>query len=332
MAILLLLLSLLFPNILLPSLPALAQPAPVNASASAEAVKVLRELNDMTGKRIITGQHDYLESPDEWNNRIRELTGQYAKIHGYELGPIMNQSERVASAQRQGVVNSAIAWHKSGGLVTFSYHESIPGMCRCWSNVKTAMSQEQFNKFVTPGTHENDLLIAELDKTASYLKQLKDAGVPVLWRPYHEMNGDWFWWGGKTNFTALWNLMYDRFVNVHQLDNLLWVWSPNAPNGTADAFEPYYPGDDKVDVLALDIYNNDYQQSYYDKLVALAQGKPIAIGENGELPGEDVLKAQPDWVYMMSWANLLTEKNSVQSIASFFAASRSVKKEDAAVP
>jgi mannan endo-1,4-beta-mannosidase len=132
------------------------------------------------------------------------------------------------------------------------------------------------------------------------------------------MNGDWFWWGKKSNFTVLWNLMYNRFVNVHHLDNLIWVWSPNAPTSSTYAYSSYFPGISRVDVLALDIYNNDFRQSYYDNLLTLAQGKPIAIGENGELPSPSLLSSsQPRWAYYMTWGSMLTENNADNTIETY---------------
>lgn len=103
--------------------------------------------------------------------------------------------------------------------------------------------------------------------------------------------------------------MYDRFVHVHKLNNLLWVWSPNAPNANADPFTATYPGGSKVDVLAVDIYDNDYNPDYYKSITQLAGGKPVAIGENGELPSAAVLKEQPRWAYFMTWGKMLTENN-----------------------
>ncbi|MBO9599935.1 MAG: glycosyl hydrolase, partial [Cohnella sp.] len=107
------------------------------------------------------------------------------------------------------------------------------------------------------------------DKAAVYLKKLRDAGVPVLWRPYHEMNGKWFWWGQQPEFAQLWGIMYERYTKVHQLNNLLWVWS-TATLEWADDFEHYYVGSNLADVIAIDIYNNQYEQEYYDRLIRLA--------------------------------------------------------------
>jgi len=291
---------------------------PVTPGASPEAVKLLNYFYSISGKGIIAGQHDYLESPDEINNMLKGSSGQYAALHGYELGAISGQSEGTMAWQRQNVVNSAINWNKAGGIVAMTFHANLPGTSYDWDNVKKTLSQNEFDSYVTPGTKQYNNLIAELDKVAVSLKSLRDANVPVLWRPYHEMNGNWFWWGKKNNFSKLWNIMYDRFVNVHKLNNLLWVWSPNAPNVWSDPYALTYPGADKVDILAADIYENDYQQKYYDSLLSLAAGKPIAIGENGEMPNlEKLQQSQSKWTYMMSWGKMLYENNSADTIKTF---------------
>lgn len=183
-----------------------------------------------------------MESPDELSNKVQKISQAYVGVHGYEMGAISGQSDATEAAQRKNVVDSAIRWDRSGGIVTMTFHEALPGRPLTWANVQAKVSQAEFNKYVTPGTAQYNLLIADLDKVAVSLKQLRDAGVPVLWRPYHEMNGDWFWWGNKTNFNQLWNIMYDRFTNTHQLNNLLWVWSPNAPNSYTVPYTPKYPG------------------------------------------------------------------------------------------
>ena len=96
---------------------------------------------------------------------------------------------------------------------------------------------------------------------AALLTQLRDADIPVLWRQYHEMHGSWFWWGGREGdwgYAALYRQLYERFVSVHHLDKLIWVWNTNAPRADAAAHAGFYPGHDVVDILAADVYANDY--------------------------------------------------------------------------
>jgi mannan endo-1,4-beta-mannosidase len=124
--------------------------------------------------------------------------------------------------------------------------------------------------------------------------------------------------GEEEQHVGLWNLMFDRFTSYHKLHNLLWVWSPNAKNQWSDDPANYYPSGDKVDVLALDIYDGDFMGSHYDSLWDLGRGKLIAIGENGELPSPALLaKSQPKWSYQMTWGKLLYEKNTDAVIRAF---------------
>ncbi len=301
---------------------------PVNSDACTQARELYNYLLSISGKKTVTGQHDYLESPDELSNKVQKISQAYVGLHGYEMGAISGQSDATEATQRKNVVDSAIRWSRAGGIVTMTFHEALPGRPLTWANVQAKVSQAEFNKYVTPGTTQYNLLIADLDKVAVSLKQLRDAGVPVLWRPYHEMNGDWFWWGNKNNFNQLWNIMYDRFVNTHQLNNLLWVWSPNAPNSYTVPYTPKYPGDDKVDILAVDIYNNDFKQSHYEGLLELARNKPIAIGEHGEIPSSEVLQAQPKWVYSMTWGKMLTENNTTTQIQDYMNDAKSLTRDD----
>ena len=97
-----------------------------------------------------------------------------------------------------------------------------------------------------------------MDDVAGLLRELQDEGVVVLWRPYHEMNGGWFWWGGKTrdSFTKLWTNLYERLTHHHSLSNLLWVYSANAEfdAATGDGVLAEYPGSAYVDVVGMDVY------------------------------------------------------------------------------
>ncbi|UQZ32842.1 glycosyl hydrolase [Paenibacillus sp. PK3_47] len=314
------------------------QMSPADSLLAPPALKLLNVLYALQGKGIISGQHDYLESSDEFNNKLKNTSGQYAALHGYEMGAITNQTEQMIANQRQWGVDSAIRWHKNGGIVTMTYHAHLPGTAPLWSNVSMSLKEADFAKYVTPGTAQYNALIADLDKAAVYLKKLRDAGVPVLWRPYHEMNGGWFWWGRQSRFRDLWEIMFERYTNDHGLHNLLWVWSPNAKNEWCDEPAAYYPGAGRVDVLALDIYEGDFKNSHHDSLWDLGRGKLIAIGENGQLPSPALLsKSQTKWSYQMTWAKLLYEKNTEAVIKAFMADSFVLTREEyaakaAAVP
>jgi mannan endo-1,4-beta-mannosidase len=179
------------------------------------------------------------------------------------------------------------------------------------------LTDEQWEEMLTPGTELYDLLINRMDKIADGLLKLQENNIPVLWRPFHEMNGVWFWWGnrpGPEGFERLWKLMYDRYTNHHGLNNLVWVWNPNAPRDWEDDeaydYHLFYPGHEYVDVLAADVYKNDFKQSHHDDLLALAEGRPIALGEVGVLPTSEMLEHQPMWTWFMCWAAWIWRENT----------------------
>jgi mannan endo-1,4-beta-mannosidase len=187
------------------------------------------------------------------------------------------------------------------------------------------MTDVEWKEFTTPGTTLHSRWLNQVDTVAKYLKELQTLGVPVLWRPYHELNGVWFWWGnrkGENGSAKLYRMMFDRFVNFHKLNNLIWVWNTNAPrqliNDEAYAYEDYFPGLDYVDILAADVYHNDYRKSHHDELVELGKGKLIALGEVGEVPSPEILSRQPLWVWFMIWSNFVDTHNTPQQIRDLY--------------
>lgn len=281
--------------------------SPVVPEASPEAITLLSLLYSIKGKGILSGQHEYLEAPNTYSTYIYNLTGVYPSIKGVEFGAISGQTDSTAASQRQNVVNACISYANSGGIITATYHMPYPGMSYDWANVQRATTPEEFGQIITPGNSLYDAFITEIDKVAEYLKQLRDNNIPVLWRPFHEMNGGWFWWGQKTNFTALWEIMFSRYTYYHGLNNLLWVWSANANNQWAPNPESYYVGIDRCDILGMDIYDNDFNVNYYETLRSIANGKPFAITENGELPSMFKLRTrQPEYAWFLTWGNYLT--------------------------
>ena len=219
-----------------------------------------------------------------------------------------------------------IALHREGRIITLMWHGPTPEKGDLSGNVDLwaygAFPEEKWQEVLTPRTELHHQWEMHVDRIAGYLKRLQEAGVPVLWRPYHEMNGGWFWWGGRRDFSRLWRQLYARLTEVHGLDNLLWVWNPNAPRDTpgdeAGSYADFYPGHDVVDVLATDVYHNDYRVSHYSDLLDLAGGKLIALGEVGHLPSPELLEEQPLWSWVMPWGGLLFRFNNDERIHNFY--------------
>jgi len=156
-----------------------------------------------------------------------------------------------------GTTTKAIIWYlnetKGEGIVIFFWHWFSPfgGQLRT-STFYTNYTDFDVTKAIVQNTAEYNATIRDFDAIAVQLKKLQSNKVPVLWRPLHEAGGKWFWWGAKTNTATiqLYNMMYDRFTNYHQLNNLIWVWSTPEPD--------WYPGNLKVDIMGYDSYPGAY--------------------------------------------------------------------------
>ena len=307
---------------------------PVNPKASVEAKNLLNFIYDQAnGKKLIAGHHEYNFDSMNFMEVPKKISGEYSAIYGCELGMTSGETPERAEQIRLNVVKKATNWWKEGGIVTLCWHESKPGSdVQTFKNTQKRMSQEDFNQLLISGTPENKLLLAEIDQIAVYLKMLRDANVPVLWRPYHEMNGGWFWWGKKDNFKDLWDLLYDRLTNYHKLNNLLWVFGPNCPiNPNIALYSNFYPGNSKVDVLVFDAYVNntsEFKPEWYDDLVKLAQGKPVALGECGMLPTVSQFSGMYNKLsWYMTWREMLTNKNTNEQIQALYNDPRTITRD-----
>ncbi|QFU77331.1 glycosyl hydrolase family 26 [Halioglobus maricola] len=286
--------------------PGWAQLKPVTPDASPQAVALLEYLYEISGEEILTGQHN---APLNGSNRLAGMhkqTGEYPAVFGQDFG-FSEPGSWDGINFRQNIVDEAIRRHREGFINTLMWHAVVPTQDEPGefkTSVQAKLSDDEWLALTTPGTPLNERWKSQVDVIAWHLKQLQYAGVPVLWRPYHEMNGFWFWWGyrqGPEGFAKLWRMLFDRLVNFHQLDNLIWVWNANEMKENVPEYDRFYPGHDVVDVLATDVYTGRYDEENYRQLVALADGRPIGLGEVGALPTPEILQRQQQWVWFMSW-------------------------------
>ncbi len=285
----------------------------VNPNASPQAVSLFNYLADQYGQSIVSGQQNNNDnlSHVSW---IESTTGKKPAVVGFDL---MDYSpSRVANGAISYEIEHALAWDAQGGIVTFLWHWNAPtklnGTCDWWSGFYTDCSDYDIAyALANPNSEDYQLLIQDMDAIAVELKRLEDAQVPVLFRPLHEAEGGWFWWGAKGPEPAkqLWRLMYDRYTSYHQIDNLIWVWNSISPD--------WYPGDDVVDIVSADDYAaaGDYGPVYskYESLVSLVNDtKMVALTENGPIPDPDLLQIYgAHWRWFSTWTgNYLTDGNN----------------------
>ncbi|CAM5469265.1 hypothetical protein SAVIM338S_03091 [Streptomyces avidinii] len=220
---------------------------------------------------------------------------------------------------------------KPAGLVGLSFHQPWPGSKlkgyreTLRRNSPAAQDSGWIDRLLTPGTDEHKALLVDFSFLADHLGYLASHDVPVLLRPYHEMNTgpkDGFWWSGLApeQYKKLWRTLYGHLVETRGLHNLVFVWSPNAWDGVHGR-EPwdYYPGERLVDVVGVDDYTGSPQKPFggrvwtkkwYDGLADYR--KPRMMAESFHVPlGSSrprTLEETP-WVIWTVWGQGLTQKN-----------------------
>ena len=282
---------------------------PVNQNASAEAKKLLQYLEEVAGKGIISGQHTQT-IPMEEIAYIREKTGKEPKLRGFELlsySPNINYEDADEAClteiyENRNTLEEALKWgRETDGIVTFSFHWYSPlgGRDKSFYAKNTDFDPE---KVLIEGTKEREAFYADMRAIAKLLLPFCEQHIPVLWRPFHESDGTWFWWGSKGPKVAceLYKLMYALYVDEYHLDNLLWVWNCRAPEG--------YPGDEYVDIISVDVYlpeykKTDYREEYEQLVQATTRNKVAALAEIGYLPDPEMMsKSRVPFAYYMTWS------------------------------
>ena len=271
--------------------------APANPDLQPQARRVLEYIRSLEGKGILTGQEE-TANLNEHIEKVRGRTGRLPAIRGWDIRH--NITDPIPEAIK--------AWTEQGQLITFGWHVGAPPFEDSYKNSKRRCD---VRKCLTPGTGEHRSFVDKLDRMADRLEVLRDRKVPVLWRPWHEMNGTWFWWSkdGPESFRDLWVFTFDYFTHKRKLDNLIWVWSAS--------FEPsadWYPGDRYVDVVGSDTYlsarDHDRWAKIHEQLKAIAPDKPAAITENDQIPDPAVLQERGiDFVWFLTWHSEWLDEN-----------------------
>ncbi len=263
--------------------------------------KLLERLGTISKAGFAFGQQDGTAYGLNWylndgsvglNSDLKKVTGKLPAVIGFDLGHLEHDNiynlDTVAFAL---IKQQTIEINRLGGIVSYSWHADNP--------VSKGSSWD-----TTEAVH--DILYDEriknkfnlwIERLSIFFKSLKDDDnqfIPVIFRPFHEMNGSWFWWGKKNctkeDYVELWRYTVERF-KYHGVQNLIYAFSPNTMNDVKD-FDDYYPGDDYVDILGVDIYNHSGNTRFIESLnmnLSILKRKseekdmPFALTETGNM-------------------------------------------------
>ncbi len=316
-----------------------------NPNASETTKRLYNYLCDMYGNHILSGQQEYCGSHNynSWNDPdtyikdneaefqyIMEKTGEQPAIRGIDF-----LAYNTTSTWRDDAPERCIEWvNEYGGIATVSWHWNVPveeGSTETAFYVESANATYttfSISRALTEGTWENEVLMADIELIAGELTKLKEADVPILWRPLHEAEGAWFWWGaeGPEPCKQLYRLLYDQLTNVYGLDNLIWTWT----GYTYPTSAAWYPGDDVVDLVGYDKYNakdglpnlSSISSTFYSLVQSTEGEKMVAMTENDTIPSlENLLNDKAYWLYFCPWyMNYLTseQNNPVENLIEIY--------------
>lgn len=195
---------------------------------------------------------------EEGRSDVKETCGDWPAVMGFDLGGIeMADAKNLDSVPFELIRKEIIAQNARGGIVTVSWHPRNP----LTGGTAWDVSSNQVVKSILPGGEQAEKFSLWMDRVAEFLESVsKEAGkpVPMIFRPWHEYNGSWFWWGqnlcSNEEFLALWNLLQDR-LQEKGLDNLVWSWSPNlSGNLTEEYLLQRFPGAQRIGLIGYDAY------------------------------------------------------------------------------
>ncbi|CAF4055996.1 unnamed protein product [Rotaria sp. Silwood2] len=280
-----------------------------DTAANQKTKQILKYITALPSQgKVLSGQFAGY-SPDTFNinqiDEIARLTGQTPAILGCDYACGWNYK-----TPPQFIIDYSCNpslkdhWNK-GGLVTINMHLPNPVSLN-GGGYKDRMNLN-FVHLINSNTDTGKRWILFLDRMAQGLDDLQRAGVTVLFRPLHEMNGDWFYWCNQDSevFKNVWRHMFNYLTNTKRLHNILWVYSPDQSRGSPSR---YYPGDSYVDIVALDVYTDDpNSMNGYNEMLNL--NKPFALGEVGPSTTNDheferitaIQSKFPRVAYFLAW-------------------------------
>ena len=263
-----------------------------------ETEALLVGLTEMPKQGIMFGHHD---DPlygigwegDEGRSDVKSVCGDYPAVMSFDIGHIeLGANESLDKISFDKIRKEIVAQYNRGGMNTISWHLDNPTTGGdSWDISDTTVVAS-----VLPGGENHDMFLGWIDRMSDFMSSLQTeegVKVPILFRPWHEHTGSWFWWGQKlTNaddYKALWRMTYDR-MKKNGVDNVLFAYSPGTEPKDSTEYLERYPGDDIIDLLGFDAYQFGNRDQYLSSInnsmnileqVGKAKNKPIALTETG---------------------------------------------------
>lgn len=299
----------------------------INPNASANARKVYSLLRSLYGKNTLSGAMGTENWKTDYYDYVTGIAGKAPAVIGFDY---IHLADSPADWIDYGDITPVKNAWEAGAIPAITWHWSVPRTNKKGSKRDFNISKFSPAESLKPGTWENEYLVADIAKLAGYMKLLADQDIPVIFRPFHEAagdyaNGPWFWWGadGTEVTKQLWDYLYNELTNVHHLNNIIWEWTVQTSDGgslaSVETMKNAYVGNDKCDLVGVDLYNDNDLFSDFDCWYAVRNvvdgKKMVALSECGKLPDVSSAIARGDsWLYFMQWYEKNGETNKYEVI------------------
>ena len=257
----------------------------VDTKATAETKALFANLKKLQENKILVGHHDatmygHNWSGDEQRSDIKDVTGSHPALIGFDFALITNKPSDMTNNRTELLQKRMIETYNRGGVVTMCWHSDNPlNGESAW--VDTTKTVGNTVKELLPGGKAHEAYVYKLKQIAQMAQNTVGADgklVPIIFRPFHEMEGGWFWWGRPhrtpEELIALWRFTVEYLRDNLQVHNFLYAFSPDCKFFTRQEYLIDYPGDNYVDVVGMDNYWDFRPDGANDQVLA---GKKIKI-------------------------------------------------------
>ncbi len=287
--------------------------APANPNSNQATRKVLCFLHDIYKQNVLSGQQDCHWSASSDLQYINTRTGKYPAVVGGDF------------LYDNAVSQATNSWN-AGGLSMIRYHMGRPEDA---DSYESSLGTTDLAATLTPGSSRYNGLMTKFDHAASELTKLQNAGVVVIWAPFHEVQpGGWFWWskGTGAQLKQLWQLMFDDF-KARGLNNLIWLFPFSGEPNSA-----FYPGENYVDIAGPDTYaaGQPFAAMYQNTVGVVGSTIPIPLHETGTIPNPGTMfnNNQAPWVLFSNWCDTYLRDNSDSALQTAYGHARTLNRGD----
>lgn len=235
----------------------------VDADATLETKALYENLSKLAGKHVLFGQQDATNYGHSWSvgeNRsdVKDVCGSHPALVGDDFASLTMANEERLKEEKKRLLKTITDTYGRGGVITICWHCANPvngGSFYYEKNPVRAVTE------ILPGGVGHQQYVIYLDRIAEVAHEARGGAgelIPIIFRPFHEFDGDWFWWGeqhcSKEEFIALWHFTINYLKNAKQVHNFLYAFSPDCKFSSKEEYLERYPGDDFVDILGMDNY------------------------------------------------------------------------------